>query len=641
MLDSIGFENYRIFDKETIINLKPITILTGPNSSGKSSVIKAMKLMKQNTQLLNFGFPLDLSFIPDNFGHFLGEMSSIVNRNALSIENNNISFLYQLFLPALGDECFGKITYRINTEIETKGEFYMFSIIVKKSGKTQTLISLFADGKIFINQMCHKIFVNYKAILEVYLETFLPLLKRVEIEINKSQSSTSENKLKHIIQNLPHFGGQFDQIEQRNKNIYPLNSYFYESIKPEKWRNFNKRYPLLPYYKIVIGEIGPDAIDQKLCENVENDYNKINYEFAKLHEREVLRASEALGFNSKGPLNKLQLDSIRSYFKNYDQEVFSFINKNNISFAFIHEPISEKLMIEWNMITALNPFHAEDLEHISAQLAGFKGLENFVTMFDYLYYFSEKEDYENLVIIKNFIETIILDSERQIVDLIKAPYFFDSNRIEQTLFYHSSNSFYGYNILNDFYKPGSQVLNNDYDKRTKFVKEQLAELGIADNFRIIPSEFGIYSICLVKGDIETPLSESGYGITKIFFLLLAISLYDILYIEEPETNLHPDLQSKLADLFVNVQKLKEKQLIIETHSEYFIRKLQYLVAKNEVDKDQVLINYFNPASLREKEGIIREIRILKDGSLSTDFGPGFFDEALNWKFELLKLKNLN
>ena len=130
--------------------------------------------------------------------------------------------------------------------------------------------------------------------------------------------------------------------------------------------------------------------------------------------------------------------------------------------------------------------------------------------------------------------------------------------------------------------------------------------------------------------------------TKIFFLLLAIgSKYiKVFFIEEPETNLHPDLQAKLADIIVEAQA-SMTQFIIETHSEYFIRKLQYLVATKKLEEDRILINYFNPASLRDKEGIVKEIRIQKDGSLSQDFGPGFFDEALNWKFELMKLKNLN
>lgn len=118
-------------------------------------------------------------------------------------------------------------------------------------------------------------------------------------------------------------------------------------------------------------------------------------------------------------------------------------------------------------------------------------------------------------------------------------------------------------------------------------------------------------------------------------------LNNVLFIEEPETNLHPDFQSKLADLFVKIILEEGKQIIIETHSEYFIRKLQYLVASQKVSSDQILINYFNSSENREIDGIVKEIRIQTDGSLSKDFGPGFFDEALNWKFELMKLKNLN
>ena len=36
---------------------------------------------------------------------------------------------------------------------------------------------------------------------------------------------------------------------------------------------------------------------------------------------------------------------------------------------------------------------------------------------------------------------------------------------------------------------------------------------------------------------------------------------------------------------------------------------------------------------------VKEIKILEDGSLSEEFGPGFFDETINLKLELLKLKN--
>ena len=45
-IPGIGVENFRIFEKEHYFNFAPITLLTGANSSGKSSLIKALKFMK-------------------------------------------------------------------------------------------------------------------------------------------------------------------------------------------------------------------------------------------------------------------------------------------------------------------------------------------------------------------------------------------------------------------------------------------------------------------------------------------------------------------------------------------------------------------------------------------------------------------
>jgi len=71
-----------------------------------------------------------------------------------------------------------------------------------------------------------------------------------------------------------------------------------------------------------------------------------------------------------------------------------------------------------------------------------------------------------------------------------------------------------------------------------------------------------------------------------------------------------------------------------------IRKFQYLVAKGEMKPEDVVIYYLHdPNDIPEGEKQVKKIEILPDGSLSDDFGPGFFDEATNWKFELLRLKN--
>ena len=150
----------------------------------------------------------------------------------------------------------------------------------------------------------------------------------------------------------------------------------------------------------------------------------------------------------------------------------------------------------------------------------------------------------------------------------------------------------------------------------------------------------------------------GYGHSQIASLLFKIVIHateklvlipvdtvlpnddpNILILEEPETNLHPKLQSQLANLFADVRSKFNTQFLIETHSEYMVRKFQYLVAKGEMKPEDIVIHYFHdPNNIPAGEPQVKKITILEDGSLSDDFGAGFYDEAANLELELLRLK---
>ena len=51
ILTNLEMENYRVFKKKTAIDLHPLTIITGQNSSGKSSIAKALLLLQENLRL--------------------------------------------------------------------------------------------------------------------------------------------------------------------------------------------------------------------------------------------------------------------------------------------------------------------------------------------------------------------------------------------------------------------------------------------------------------------------------------------------------------------------------------------------------------------------------------------------------------
>jgi predicted ATPase len=115
-----------------------------------------------------------------------------------------------------------------------------------------------------------------------------------------------------------------------------------------------------------------------------------------------------------------------------------------------------------------------------------------------------------------------------------------------------------------------------------------------------------------------------------------------IFLEEPESNLHPKWHSILVDLIVELKRNFGIQFIIETHSEYIIRKMQFLIAQksNGLSSEDVVIYYVNNdknVNVAEGENKIKRIDIDRFGGLTDNFGPGFFDESSNLKFELLKL----
>ena len=147
------------------------------------------------------------------------------------------------------------------------------------------------------------------------------------------------------------------------------------------------------------------------------------------------------------------------------------------------------------------------------------------------------------------------------------------------------------------------------------------------------------------------LADEGYGITQLTLLLLRIDNFipstpdeyqtynpRYFFVEEPEIHLHPKYQSLLAEMFVEAYQKYNIHFIIETHSEYLIRKLQVMVAdkENALTSNDVSLNYVE----KNEEGVShnRQIKILEDGRLSEPFGSGFYDEADTLAMELMKYK---
>jgi predicted ATPase len=97
----------------------------------------------------------------------------------------------------------------------------------------------------------------------------------------------------------------------------------------------------------------------------------------------------------------------------------------------------------------------------------------------------------------------------------------------------------------------------------------------------------------------------------------------IVIVEEPESHLHPLAQSKLAELLAQVSKERNVQFIVETHSEHLFRRMQTLIAKQQITPNEAAMYFV------ERDGKTARMRPLE----LDDFGrvknwPGFFGDAL-------------
>lgn len=95
------------------------------------------------------------------------------------------------------------------------------------------------------------------------------------------------------------------------------------------------------------------------------------------------------------------------------------------------------------------------------------------------------------------------------------------------------------------------------------------------------------------------LNKLSTGTLQVIMLLMKISLsksQSIICIEEPEVNLHPRLQTIIADILQDANKKFKMKFIIETHNEYMLSRFQNLIAEEKINIEKLSIHYFQTST---------------------------------------------
>ncbi len=591
MIKKIGIQNFRIFKEFTEFEIKPITLLVGPNNAGKSSFTKLLLLLKNGVNKLNFEnglhnldsfdkvinwesphkfikirFDNKLEFLDDSYFVDIVYMSIDNEMSSINISNGTDNLL--TFAPYI-NPLSKKVSYRLNFNIDL-----MINLIYSNDKTGFNWVDDNRDISYFNDEEGEVIVTFYEG--DLTLENF------EEVFTNCGGGLTCDGK--------NHIG----KILLKHEIKYLEKDYLLYEV-------FIKGENATAYYKDKIIELQ-------------------NLEFSRT-DVEPIKILKDLLEKCLQSANRRVKHKIQEYFKTTLNEIDIVVKETRLGRLLL----TEKLFETTNKTESVDFFITEN----------------------------KKTNYQ-----KTFFEQFNNFSKGLAEDFSAIEYISANRGNQKRILTNNSDNDIDKIVL-DFFKKS--------DKNILYIEKVFAILEIPGKLTVERFENVISVVYLTIKDKKVALSDVGFGYSQLIPIILKIatltasddrfsdlSPHDewdkqkdfqkhseskIIIIEEPEANLHPNLQSKLADMLVaTIEYYPSINFVIETHSEYLIRKLQFLTADEKISCDKSIIYYFNADKyVSAKESKVKAIEITSNGNLTDTFGPGFYDEATHLQFNLMKL----
>lgn len=154
------------------------------------------------------------------------------------------------------------------------------------------------------------------------------------------------------------------------------------------------------------------------------------------------------------------------------------------------------------------------------------------------------------------------------------------------------------------------------------VAQWLHQLQLISDFRVerISADADIYRVRVRRSDTAewVHLTDVGFGVSQVLPVLVLLAYVDegsTVLLEQPEIHLHPAVQAGLADIIIEAATVRRVQVIVESHSEHLLKRLQRRVAESTLSADEVAL-YFCDSD--------------RDASRVSELELNMFGEIGNW-----------
>ncbi len=720
LINEFCLENFRVFKEKSAFELAPITVLTGANSAGKSSVIKALKLMHDFYQ--HNGRNLSFQEAPSSgYHHQLGDFEMTLNNQRPGKKEMSVTYKIPLgwrYPINYWGDLFIEHLFSIDKNSQLKnGHLESLSVYIEDKGK-KVLISQCEGKSIGYGPRYFNIplvIEKFKSLQEAYPEyknKIEPYIVEVNHRENKDLSSIKDGAILtvkdytgpiictytvdeyqnfHVVAYHPEFNQQFadfmgfDLVKLKIFEVIAditgdWNTIFSSSKSPffEKSDDTNVFLFNTPKILDLVAQIplaNYDQFEQHLWDLlVEKDpsvKNSYSFEsFFQLFEKIDAYARQPNVRYGEEKMHETLNISFADDTATSIQAIKDFIAENSSAdFNAFYKEIIQKIQQELSYQYEYDNININDAKHHPNSW----NLHSIIKYFFILEFSLERpdlkdKDYDLSELRKsggNIFQTSALyttleTAEKEFYKLLErsqefftACEFIESVKTNAQRLYTFSSQGTSFNeflskFINDYKK---HIHNNAPEFINKWLKNFNIGKKIDYQSNLI-SGVGTQINIVRENDTKINIVDLGYGVTQFLALLLRIadvgkhsnSLHNTIVIEEPETNLHPKYQSQLADLFIDAHREFGINFILETHSEYLIRKLQYLTAKGEIKPEDTVMHYIgDPDKSKREPGEeqVRTIHIKPNGQLTKPFGSGFIDESSIWIKGMFGLPNFN
>lgn len=654
-LEGLGLQNFRTFTKKENLEFAPITLITGTNNAGKSSVFKAIQFLVHNFKEGIVSDILDFN----SMRHELGNLERTINRTSLSTFKKLKSQKSQNIYSRLSDFYEKKDTRTSGLPIFEEDEDLVFAFPLKFGNSREINATL--EFRYGLNRFVRKNETREDVIISLEIKNIAILINGEYLHWSnivgymenyedgsywEMKTSIDIKKIIKLIVETP-----FKEIRKDFKPNEKTEKYFTSNLF-DRIKDFKQAFFDLQFFKT--HKDGYEDFTENFIKgkSLFSDYSKLTQqERSKLSAIEQKVTTEFL----EGRDNNQ--DKVLECFKRSFINIFDSTESDIVRAELKNEKLDEQQ--ETNEEKSLRDRFKKPMHRTTPNSNLFSSILRAI-----------EKDFSDIV--------------QRKIDSFKKVYFLPTTRGRNREWFIDEQNSEDIQIVRDFSalylengKPIQNFVNfwigkGEIDELDKNGKKKQKGFKLGKELSVFRDEtIGLTKIFLINFDgTKTPLVDLGYGVSQLLPIIMKIATiahkhqsiheYDYhqegypqqraiyftpstLLIEEPEANLHPSLQSKMAELFIDAASRFNIQFLLETHSEYLIYKFQEYVGQKIVSPENIKMYYFNhPNDVRDglKDRYISEVLIDKDGNIDYEkyFGEGFFDEQNNLKLSLLNIQ---